>query len=97
MKRTKQMLAFLLLVTVMGVCGLFGKSSAAVSAEAATEQQTETPGESSSDTEEIEYEGLAEAPGIIKFIFFSLILAAVFVVVGIIYCAVTPMHRKRWK
>lgn len=44
-----------------------------------------------------EYEGLAEAPLIIKFIFASVALAAVFAIIAIIYCAATPMKRKKFK
>lgn len=44
-----------------------------------------------------EYEGLAEAPLLIKFIFASVALAVVFAIIAIIYCAVTPMKRKKFK
>lgn len=92
MKKAKKVLVFFLILSVMTVSGLFGTSAVTVSAEAAANGQTAASEEAGSET--VEYQGLAEAPGIIKFIFVSMIGAAALFIFAIIYCAVVPMKRK---
>ena len=103
MKRRKQIVLFLLLITVMGVCSLFGKATDRVFADTATRTQTSATedtateagtGENGAGAEVIEYEGLAEMPGIIKYMIFSLIGVVVLSIIAGIYCAVTPPRRK---
>lgn len=96
MKRKNLALLFILLVAVMGVFSLFGKASVTASAETAAEQQAEVPAESAADTGEVEYEGWAEAPWIMKYILFSVIGVIVLAIIASIYCAVTPMKRKKF-
>lgn len=94
MKRRKQVVLFLLLA-VMGAVSIFGKSRVTAFAETATETQTEVSDKQAADTEVTEYEGFAEAPGIIKYMIFSLIGVVVLAVIAGIYCAVTPPRRRK--
>ena len=45
--------------------------------------------------EAMEYEGWAEAPGIIKYMVFSLIGVVVLSIIAGIYCAIKPPRRRK--
>ena len=47
------------------------------------------------ETEPIIYEGMAEMPGIIKYMIFSLVGVVVLSIIAGIYCAVKPPRRRR--
>ena len=47
------------------------------------------------ETEPVVYEGLAEMPGIIKYMIFSLVGVIVLSIIAGIYCAVKPPGRRR--
>ena len=95
MKRNKRVIFLILAVTVMGVFGLFGKASVAAFAEEVTEMQTEVPDENTADTATVEYQGLDEMPWIFKYMIFSVIGVAVLAGIAAIYCAFTPLHKRR--
>ena len=93
MKKQIRAVVCLLLFLVIGGVGFLGKSQVTTYAQNTTELQTE--GAEAADAEEVVYEGLAEMPGIIKYMIFSLIGVVVLSIIAGIYCAVTPPGRRK--